>query len=98
MNSSSARDAEGEIIHRLCDEHGREIAVIRRLSNNLLAVDVLGDDALALAKAFLPKTRVGVKTLATGEKSWRFLYTVPTLEANELKKTSSSQLEKNKAL
>jgi hypothetical protein len=40
----------------------------------LLAVDVEGDDALALAHHFLPPTQTGVATSASGTKKYRFIY------------------------
>ena len=69
-----ARNAEGKIVERICDENGEEIISIRCLPNDLIAVDVTGDDALSLAKNFLPKTMIGEKTLATGKMRWRFVY------------------------
>jgi hypothetical protein len=70
-----ARDAAGEIIEQITDpETGKSIATIRRLPKGLLAVDVEGDEALALAQHFLPPTQKGVTTSASGKKKYRFLY------------------------
>jgi hypothetical protein len=73
-----ACDGEGDIIHQICDESGEETVSIRRLAHGLIAVDVTGNDALALAKHFLPKTQIGKKSLATGKLRWRFLYDNPS--------------------
>jgi hypothetical protein len=67
--------AAGEIIEQITDpETGNPIVTIRQLPGGLLAVDVEGDDALALAQHFLPPTQKGVATSASGKKKYRFLY------------------------
>jgi hypothetical protein len=68
------RDADGEIISQIRDKNGEEIISIRRLPQNLLAVDITGDVPLSLTKYFLPQTQVGKRTLANGKTRWRFLY------------------------
>ena len=71
----SPRDAAGEIISQITDpETGNPIVTIRRLPKGLLAVDVEGDDALALARHFLPPTKKGVATSASGKKKYRLIY------------------------
>ena len=73
------RDAAGEIIQQITDpETGKLILRSLRLPGGLLAVDVEGDDALALAHHFLPPTQKGVATSPSGEKKYRFLYRDPT--------------------
>jgi hypothetical protein len=64
----------GEIIQQIADEIGKPIITIRRLPGGLLAVDVEGDDALALAHHFLPPTQTGVATSSTGGTKKRFIY------------------------
>jgi hypothetical protein len=72
LNPQWDYDAAGEFIQQITDpETGEPIATIRRLPGGLLAVDVEGEDAL---KHFLPPTKMGVATSATGKKKYRFLY------------------------
>jgi hypothetical protein len=64
----------GEIIQQFTDETGNPIVTIRRLPDGLLAVDVADDDAPALARHFLPPTKKGVATSASGKKKYRLIY------------------------
>lgn len=72
-------DADGVLVSRKTVRTSRVDLVleIRRLPGGLLAVDVEADDdedVLKLVPHFLPKTKHGVKTTATGKRRHRFVY------------------------
>jgi hypothetical protein len=76
--TEAERNAVGEIISQITDpKTGAPIATIKRLPGNLLAVDVVGDDALAHMQPFLPRTTTGVAMSATGKRKYRFVYRAP---------------------
>jgi hypothetical protein len=73
-----ALNAVGEFISHIADpKTGAPIAILRRLPGGFLAVDVTGDDALAVVRPFLPQTRTAMAISASGEKKYRLVYVDP---------------------
>jgi hypothetical protein len=74
---------EGRIIRYIMDPETNEpVAVVRRLSNKLIAVDVEGNANLAIIQPFLPPTATG----ATTNNGYRFIYRLG--EMNGLEKSA----------
>ena len=69
-------DIAPELIEEITDPiTGKLVLRTLRLPGGLLAVEVEDDDALALARRFLPpQKKMAVVTGANGKKTYRFIY------------------------
>jgi hypothetical protein len=73
--TNADRNATGTVIQHIVDPvTGATIVTMRRLPGGLIACDVEGEDAIKLARQFLPKTQTGVLTTPDGKKKYRFVY------------------------
>ena len=56
---------------------GEPVATVRQLPGKFLAVDIVGDETLALVLQLLPQTRLARATDADGTRRYRLVYNMP---------------------